>query len=169
MKTFIVALVLIFSSVYYCQAQTDPTEAAYIRFPTIPPFTLLDIDSTNFTRDNLAKNKATLIMFFSPDCPHCQHQTTDLLADMDKLKNVQIIMATYQPMEELKLFNEQYKLFNYNNIKIGRDTKFFFPPFYRMKNLPYLALYDKHGKLLTTFDGNVKMDKLIKGFDKKDK
>jgi hypothetical protein len=50
---------------------------------------------------------------------------------------------------------------------MGRDTKFFLPPFYHMQSLPYLALYDKGGHLITTFEGNVKIDKLLEAFEAK--
>jgi hypothetical protein len=35
-----------------------------------------------------------------------------------------------------------------------------------MHNLPFLALYDKKGKLLTTFEGTTPVDKLIAVFKK---
>ncbi len=148
------------------QQAASSQEPPYKRFPTIPPFDLLQIDSsTHLTRDNILKKHNTLIMFFSPDCPHCQHQTEDILAFIEKLKDVQIVMATYQPFEEMVGFYQKYQLAKYSNIKLGRDVHFFLPPYFKMKNLPYLALYDKKGNLLTTFEGNQTMDKILEAFD----
>src|SRR5688572_27285650 len=106
-------------------------------------------------------------MFFSPDCDHCQHQTEDLLKDMESFKNVEIVMASYQPLEMMKGFYEKYQLAKYPNIHIGRDTKYFLPPFFKMSNLPYLALYNRKGDLITTFEGNVKTARLLKEFKQK--
>jgi hypothetical protein len=92
-------------------------------------------------------------MFFSPDCEHCKHQTEAILDSLDQLGNIQIIMATYQPLSELKAFNTHYRLFEHPNIQVGRDEKFFLAPFYRIHNFPYMALYDKKGNLITTFEG----------------
>ena len=50
------------------------------------------------------------------------------------------------------------------NIKMGRDTQFFFPPFYKIKNLPFMALYNSTGKLITTFEGTTPMKKLLDSF-----
>jgi hypothetical protein len=36
-----------------------------------------------------------------------------------------------------------------------------------MRNLPYLALYNRKGDLITTFDGNATTAQLLKAFDKK--
>ncbi len=149
-------------------AQTDSLGDPYKRFPTIPPFNLLQTDSsTHLTRDNIEKKHNTLIMYFAPDCPHCQHQTEEMLAAMDSLKEVQIVMATYQPFNEMVDFYRKYQLAKYPNIKMGRDVQYFLPPFYNMKSLPYLALYDKKGMLITTFEGSQPIVKLYDAFEKK--
>jgi cytochrome oxidase Cu insertion factor (SCO1/SenC/PrrC family) len=162
-KSFLFAFLLLVSISAFSQ---DAAKAGYLKFPTVPPFTLLKTDSTSLTRDDLARNKKLLLMYFSPECDHCIHQTDSLLANISKLKDVEIVMATYQPMEELANFSRKYKMNNYPNIKLGRDTKFFFAPFYKMHNLPFLALYDKKGKLLTTFEGTTPVNKLIAAFKK---
>jgi thioredoxin-related protein len=144
-------------------AQVDTP--AYKRFPTVPPLTIMQVDSTNLTKGDL-KRQPTIIMYFSPDCDHCKHQWADMKKAMDKLKKYQIIMVTYQPFEMMVDFYKNQQIASYSNIKMGRDTKFFLPPFYQINNLPYLALYDKQGKLITTFEGNVKIDKLVKAFEK---
>ncbi len=159
---------LILLTSFAVQAQTDSMGAPYKRFPTIPPFDLMQTDSvSHLTRDKLEKKHNTLIMFFSPDCPHCQHQTEAMLSAMDSLKDVQIVMATYQPFDEMMGFYKKYELIKYPNIWLGRDTKFFLPPFYKMQNLPYLALYNKKGMLITTFEGNQPVAKLYEAFEGK--
>jgi thiol-disulfide isomerase/thioredoxin len=150
-------------------AQPPPEKPPYQRFPTIPPFNLREVDSaTMLTKEDLKKHRPTLVMFFSPDCDHCKHQTENLLADMDKFKDIEIVMATYQPFEEMKDFNTHYHLADHPNIKIGRDEKFFLVPFYQVHNLPYLALYDKKGNLIKTFEGTQKTDTLLKAFENKE-
>jgi thiol-disulfide isomerase/thioredoxin len=149
-------------------AQVPAVQAPFQRFPTIPPFHLLGVDSSHFlTKDDLAKHKLTMVMFFSPDCEHCKHQTEAILADFKKFKDIEIVMATYQPFGEMKEFNTHYHLADYPNIKIGRDEKFFLVPFFQIHNLPYLALYDKKGNLITTFEGTQKIDTLMHAFKRK--
>lgn len=158
-------LILLAASVVKGFAQDDSLiKAGYLRFPTVPPFTLLRADSTTLTRDDLARHKKTLFMYFSPGCDHCKHQTKDLLSNIDKFKDVEIVLVTYQPMEEILTFYSDFHLENYPGIKLGRDTKYFFPPFYKMNNLPFMALYNSKGKLLTTFEGTTGIDKLLEGF-----
>ena len=144
-------------------AQQDTTPL-FKRFPDFPPITLLKSDSGLITKQGLKKNQQVLLMYFSPDCHHCQRQMEDILQRINEFKRTQIILATYRAMEEMVNFQSKYKLENYSNIQVGRDTKYFIQPFYKVKNLPYLALYDKKGKLITTFEGNVSVDTLLHSF-----
>jgi thioredoxin-related protein len=162
MRNRLLLLVLAFCT-QQLMAQTDTPP--YKRFPTLPPFTITQVDSTKLTKEDL-KHQPTIIMFFSPDCDHCKHQWEDMKKAMDRLKKYQIVMATYQPFEMMAEFYKTQQIARFRNIKMGRDEKFFLPPFYQINSLPYLALYDKQGKLITTFEGNVKIDKLVKAFEK---
>jgi thioredoxin-related protein len=152
------------------QPSTDPAnvDAPYMKVPYIPPFHLLKLDSATYlTKDDIKKNRRTIVMFFSPDCDHCKHQIEAILANFSKFKDIEIVMATYQPFEEMKEFNVHYKLYQHPNIKIGRDEKFFLAPYYKIHNLPYLALYDKKGNLITTFEGTQKADTILNAFSGK--
>jgi thiol-disulfide isomerase/thioredoxin len=147
----------------------QPDKPPFQRFPTIPPFNLLKVDSaTYYTKDDLKKHRLTLIMCFSPECDHCKHQTRDIIAAMDKFKDIEIVMATFQPFPEMKEFYNYFRIADYPNIKIGRDEKYVLPPFYSIHNLPFLALYDKKGNLITTFEGNQEVEKILTAFGKAD-
>lgn len=146
-------------------SQQDSAQAPYQRFPTIPPFKLLEIDSISyFTKNDLKKNKPVLIVLFNPDCEHCKHETEEIIKNIDELKDVQIIMSTNMPFAMMKGFYEKYELAKFNNIMMGQDFQFILPSFYKIKFMPYLAMYDKKGNLLTTFQGAMKIDELIKVF-----
>lgn len=145
--------------------QQDSVVAPYKRFPTIPSFQLLKTDSSGyFTKGDLKKNKPVLIMVFNPECDHCKHETEEIIKNINELKNVQIVMATMMPFEAMKSFYEKYQLQKFDNIHVGQDTKFTLPSFYQMHFMPYLAMYDKKGNLLTTFEGSVKIEDLINTF-----
>ncbi len=142
-------------------SQADTVSAVYLRFPVIPKFTVYKApDSTAFSRENLQKKKPVLFMIFSPDCEHCQHETEALLADIKKFKNTQIVMITYLPYDEMIAFYKNYKIANYPQITMARDTKFFFPVFFKVRNLPSVFLYDKKGDFKKAFEGSVKIDNI---------
>lgn len=155
------ALILISLSVF-SQKDTVAEKPIYIRFPTIPEFTVYKApDSTAFTRNNLHKKMNTIFMIFSPDCEYCQHETKMLLQNIDKFKNTQIVMVTYLPYHEMIKFYHIYKIASYPKITMARDTKFFFPVFFKVRNLPSLFVYDKKGDFKKAFEGDVKPDTIL--------
>lgn len=158
---------LLFAAIIHVFAQQIPQQAKPQQSQVVPPFHILKVDSaTYYTNSDLKKHHQTLIMYFSPECEHCKHQTKDLVADMDKLKNIEIVMATYFPFAEMKDFYAYFRIGDYSNIKLGRDEKYQIPSHYKIQSLPFLALYDKKGNLITTFEGNQKISTLLDAFSK---
>lgn len=160
---------LFFTGILFCTisvfGQRDSLLPTYQRFPTFPPVKLLLKDSTSiFSKEDLPKKTAVLLMVFNPECEHCQHETEELIKNMDSFKKIKIVMATMMPLQEMKAFIEKYNLSKYNNITVGQDIHYMLPSFYMIGSLPYLAMYDKQGKLLRTFEGTMKMEDLINVF-----
>lgn len=138
-----------------CIAQAD-SAAIYLRFPTVPPFSIIKVpDSSKFTKNDLAKRKATLIFIFSPDCDHCQAETKSLIANIKLFKKAEIIMASPLDYTLIKDFYEEYKIADHPNIIMGRDPSYFFGTFYKLRSFPALFLYDKKGNFVKAFDGSV--------------
>jgi thioredoxin-related protein len=146
-------------------AQVDSITPPYKRFPSLPPVQLLLSDSTTlYTKKDIPGNKQVLVMIFSPDCSHCQHETEEILAHKEQLKNVQILMVTFHPLWQMNEFVSHYKLKDQPNIIVGKDIYLLLPGFYALHNLPYHALYDKKGELLKVFEGSMDFEKIIESF-----
>jgi len=162
MKTIIGVFILVHLSITSFSQQTEPP---YKWFPTVPPLKLLLVDSiTQFTEKDLKKNLPVFVILFSPDCDHCQKGTEELIAHIDEFKKIQIVMTTILPFVKMKEFYKNYKLDRFENIIVGRDQFFLLPTFYRIKNMPYLAFYDKKGDLIDTFEGALPIQKVLEYF-----
>ncbi|MCG2615001.1 thioredoxin fold domain-containing protein [Terrimonas sp. NA20] len=148
-------------------SQVDSTSPPFKKFPTFPPVKLLLVDSvTTFSKTDLNKKKPTMIMLFSPDCDHCKHETEELIKRIDDFKDVQILMITPMPFENMREYYQHFGLAKYSNIKMGRDTKFMLPTFYNMRFFPFLAFYNKKQELISVFEGNMPMDKILEELKK---
>lgn len=160
----LLALLLITFSI---NAQTHPgspnadTLAAYQKNPTIPPFSIQTPDSSWFSKANLQAKKPTLILYFSPDCGHCQLETEDVLSKMKELNNLQIVMVTSRPFADMANFAEHYKISRFPSIKIGTDPSKMVTQFYEVKFTPFSALYDKKGQLVKVYDKGIDFPELI--------
>ena len=105
-------------------------------------------------------------MLFNPQCEHCQHETTELVKNIDKFKDIQVVMTTSMPFDSMLAFREKYKLAEYKNIVVAQDIQFFLVNYFMIHNLPFLAFYDKKKELISVFEGGLPMDKILKVFDK---
>ncbi len=66
----------------------------YITKETIPDFTIFTSpDSAAFTNHDLKKNMPLILMIFSPNCGHCQHETQLIEKHNDRFKDAQILMV----------------------------------------------------------------------------
>jgi len=71
------------------QPATDPAnaQAPYLRFPTLPPFHLLKLDSATYlTKEDVKKNRKTIVMYFSPDCEHCKHEIESFFGRLGQIQ-----------------------------------------------------------------------------------
>jgi len=168
MKKIACTLVIILSFLAgMAQSAPNSDVPPFKRFPTVPPFKILKVDSvTLFTKDQLVAKKPVFFMLFSPECDHCKHETEELIKNINKFKKIQIIMATPMPFEKMKEFYAHYDLKRFSNITMGRDISFMLPPFFNVRTLPFLAFYDKSGNLIDTFEGSLPIEKVLEKFNK---
>lgn len=143
------------------QQKTDE-RPVYLRFPTVPQFTVNKVaDSSAFTREDLKKKTQTVFFIFSPDCKYCQHETEDIIKHLKDFKNTQILMISHYPLEEVKEYYNHYNIGDYPQITMAHDSKYFFPIFFGLTNLPSTFIYDKKGNLKKSFEGSVKIEKIL--------
>ena len=162
---FLLAFILL-KTICWAQVPTTDTIPIYKQFPDIPSFSLSRVpDSTVFTKDSLKKNVATIIIMFSPDCEHCQHETRNLMAKMNLLpKDVQIVMASPLNYVDILKFYKEYHIYDCPNIIMGRDPVWYLGGFYQVHNFPTIAIYNDKGKFIELMDGSVKIEKIAAAF-----
>ena len=157
---FLLSMALIISSISFAQSDNPP----YKQSKKLPDFELETVAKGKFKTAQLKKNTPVIIMFFSPGCDHCIHQFEAMKKRISDFKKYEIVMPTYQPMEDLAQFNKKYEIEKYPNIVTGRDVNYFFPPFFEITSFPFLAFYDKSGKLISSHTGNMTIEEMLKNF-----
>lgn len=161
MNRILLLFVLLLAGTVRAQQAGTP-QPPYLQNPVIPEFKVLLPDSTHwFSKANLKKGRPVMFMAFNPDCEHCQKQADIIVANnTGALQKTEIVMTTYQDMKKLREFITAHKLAGHPNIIIGRDVSYFFGPFFNMHYSPFLAFYDKQGKLAKVFEGGAQADRL---------
>lgn len=162
MKYFLILFSVFYLPTYSGKAQAVDTIPPYQKDSTLPLFSIQQTDSSWFNNMNLPKNEPTVIIYFSPECGHCQLTAHDYMKSIKRFKDVFFVWVSYQSMDEIRTFAEDYKMLNTKNIAVGRDPKYYIPAYFRVKYTPYIAAYDRNGRLLQTFDGGTDPDTLYK-------
>ncbi len=154
----IAAIFLVFLMTIACQAQDNS------KIENIPPYHIQKADSTYVTPANLKKNKPVMIIYFSPDCSHCQALMSEMKPELKQFKDVQIVMIAFTPfLKMLSDFSRDYGLNAYPNITVGTEGyTYVVQRYYQIKTTPFIAVYDHKGKLLTTYEHPPKVSELVK-------
>ena len=69
-------------------------------------------------------------------------------------------MITMHSFVAMKDFIKTYELENIPNVVVGRDIYYLMPTWYKFHHLPFHALYNKEGKLLSVFEGSMNIGSL---------
>jgi thiol-disulfide isomerase/thioredoxin len=143
-------------------AQTDSTKL-YYQYNKVPAFTITTLpDSGKFTQQDLVKVKPTLIIFFSPDCEHCQKETQQLTANMGLLKGAKILMVSAMEHSFNKKFYTDYTIAKYPNIILGREPTMQMGTYFKVHTLPTAFLYTTKGEFVQAFKGTIPVAEIAK-------
>jgi len=160
MKLSSLLLVIVFCTMMNsARAQTDTLP--YLKDKNLPSFIFLNLDSTEFNTFYIPEGKKTVMVYFSPDCEHCQMLTEELIASLDSLKSCDIYMISPLEMNVTRDFDKKYGVSQHKQMHIYRDAQHIFTSYYGVHFFPYIAIYDEKKKLISTFEGTMKMSRLI--------
>ena len=117
---------------------------------SIPDFTLLRQDKTEFTRKDLDTEKLLFFLFFDVKCIHCKHATQAINKRYAELSNVTIHLVTLDKPEKVIFFLKQNgkKLMNKKNVHLLFDSKNEFITRFKPKKYPSMFLYSPDQKLI---------------------
>lgn len=132
----------------------------YLKTKTIPNFTITQTNDTIFEKKNLPEKTPLILIYFDPECSHCQMFTKDLTDSISLVKKAFIVMACNKNVELIRKFQQDFKLNDFENITVGKEVKYFLPSYYQMKIIPFVAVYSGQGKLIDVFRHGVSIKNL---------
>jgi len=118
----------------------------------VPPFQMVLHTGKLFRAQNLPLGKPIIIVYFSPECEECHKFLEEMLEKYDDFVSASIAMITYVPVEKVKPYVSENNLDKYPNIYIGTEgNSLFVANYYRIRNFPFVALFDKNGNLIKRY------------------
>ena len=129
---------------------------------TIPPFKMTLSNNKILNAADLPKGKPLVLIYFDPDCDHCQKLMSELFKKINSFKKTEIVLITFKSVKEVAAFEKKYNTSKYANMKVGTEgTLFYLKNYYKLVKMPFTALYDKKGNYKYSYRDETPVDDLI--------
>ena len=129
---------------------------------TIPPFKMTLSNNKIFKAGDLPKGKPLVLIYFDPDCDHCQKLMTELFKKINSFKKTEMVLITFKPVAEVAAFEKKYNTSKYANMRVGTEgTLFYLKNYYKLVKMPFTALYDSGGNYISSYRDETPVDDLI--------
>lgn len=155
MKSIILSICLFFSAVTFTVGAPPQT---------MPDFKFLKLDSTEFSRNDLSKDKKTLIVFFDATCGYCKKSIKQINSRYKELKKINIVLISLDEKKGIEMFmNENAPLLKKkNNVTILRDASYQFIPLFSPKRYPSIFLYSEQQELIIFINDDNRLEEVFK-------
>jgi len=130
--------------------------------PTInnqmPALNIVKTDNTPLFMKDL--DGKVCVIFFNPDCDHCQREAQMLQANKDILKDYQVYFITIDQMPAIIEFADKYKLSSESNVVFARaEPGEVINAVGQINQVPTFFIY-RDRALVTRMEGEVTLEKL---------
>ena len=143
------------------QTQSETASAAAVTKTTtneLPELPLTKINRSQLSARDI-KGK-TILIYFDPDCDHCQEEAKMMQANMDAFKDYALYFISSAPMAKMQQFAWEYKL-NGPNVNLAYATNGDILRTFGPVQTPSIYIYSETGKLVKAFNGQTPMEKIL--------
>jgi peroxiredoxin len=121
----------------------------------IPLFEFTTLEGGIFSKYNLIKNKATIIVYFDPECNLCE-KSGEMFSKFQAIhKNANVLFVSPSSIEKIKKYQEQFNLKNITNITFLQCKKDDFYTVFKESGTPTYLIYSKNQKLIKIINDDV--------------
>ena len=131
------------------------------RTQTLPEFKAYTIDSLEINKTALAKHSSVLI-FFDPDCEHCQLEADEVCKKASLLSKAKILMLSAASDSTLKVFANMHKLDHLPNIQVAHINREEAYQTFGFASVPDVLIYHADGLLAKRFKGETSVEAILR-------
>ena len=127
----------------------------------LPVFSFYRLNGQDFSYNHSKKIK-TLIIYFHPNCEHCQYEVKQLIHHKSKLVHTNILLISPASLTEIKQFQKDYQLEEISNLNLLWDKDQKFEAYFGTAIFPTVLIYNQNEELQEKYTGEVKIEAIIK-------
>jgi peroxiredoxin len=130
---------------------------------SLPEFNFQNLAGGQFSTRDLMAEQPTLIVYFQPDCGHCQYEVQMIRDSLHLLTATNVLLVSDASVEELLGFVAEYDLLSHlDELHLLYDSSGGFKQHLGMSRVPSIFIYDAERKLVRHYQGETKMETIIK-------
>lgn len=127
----------------------------------VPAFRMVLSSGKLFHASSLPQGKPIIVIYFSPECDHCHVLMKEWFKRSGDFSKASVAMITFLPVSSVSLFEREYNTKQHSNIIAGTEgTTFLVRNYYKVLDLPFVALHDKNGNLVSTYSKDIPLNTL---------
>jgi len=142
-------------------AKTHKSKIAKEMIKTLPVFSLKTLNDSVFRSDQI-KEGPVLVLFFHPECKHCQYQITTLFKNRAETSGIRVLLISNAEKEAIRNFLKENNLLDYPGLITLVDETYSFRDYFGTELVPATFIYDKKLKLVRYFQGEVRPETILK-------
>ncbi len=121
------------------------------RTQKLPVCVVQDIDTGTFTIE--PQGKPTVLIYFDPDCDHCQREAREIQQQGASLTGATVVMLSAAPVAALKTFATTYRLTNVPGLRVAHVDRQVAQTTFGFTSVPDVLIYHANGTLSRRFKG----------------
>lgn len=112
--------------------------------------------------DEFDAQKPTVIIYFHPECEHCQYEASEIGKQAEQFEKANMILITPDDStKRIEAFATKYHLWEVDNLTILLDRNMQFKNQFGTSIFPSVFIYGSDKKLLKIYKGEIKIDAII--------
>ncbi len=141
-------------------AQRQPTPSQ------LPAFRFTDAQTGQpLTEASLRRGLNTVVLFFDPDCDHCQQQAEWIADAAGQFKNTQFLWISTAPAARVVAFAQQYFTGTALPMRWALDTEYKVDDYFGYSTVPSLYIFGTSGRLKQTYRNEVAAELILSSLD----
>jgi len=112
--------------------------------------------------DEFNSEKPLVLVYFHPECEHCQYEAQEIGQNAATFSNCQLVMITHDDsLQRVKSFCETNHLWEVDNIEVLIDTANQFKTVFGKAVIPSVYIYGTDRKLKKQYLGETRIDLIL--------
>lgn len=135
----------------------------------LPEFQFKKADETLLTKESLTPFKPVVVVYFDPDCDHCQKQATWISERQKRdqaFSNINLVFVSWSTSENNTKFRQTYFPDMGDNLHFGIDHDYQIDTWFGYSEVPSVFVYGRDWKLNKKFTKEVSADEILEEANK---